>query len=219
MEAILTSNPDHARNLQTQGIAVIGVCVDENYSPWEGVRYLTDSYEVSRDYQRLVEARFSGTAFEVLRTKRCIVRETVEEDHPDFCRIYEDAEVVRFMEPLYPYEEEEAYIRDYRRNVYEFFEYGMWTVLERSSGRVIGRAGLEPRGESAHLGYVLDASCRRQGIATEVCSAILAYAKVNFPELLIEASADKENTASVRLLKSLGFCYAPEKDLYQLVQA
>ena len=37
----------------------------------------------------------------------------------------------------------QRYLEDYQKGQYAFFEYGMWTLVEKTSGAVIGRAGLE----------------------------------------------------------------------------
>ena len=42
-------------------------------------------------------------------------------------------------------DKETQYIQDYIKNVYEFYGFGMWTVVEKASGQVIGRAGVSYR--------------------------------------------------------------------------
>ena len=68
------------------------------------------------------------------------------EDVEDFYRIYADPSITRFMEGLYPdVEQEKEYVREYIEKVYTFFEFGVWTVVEKESGSVIGRAGFSYR--------------------------------------------------------------------------
>lgn len=92
---------------------------------------------------------------------------------------------------------------------YPFYGYGMWTILDKSTGMVIGRAGLEERevdGEIyTELGYMIHYLYRRKGIAFEVCQAILEYAKNALYLEKIHLFVHPDNTASKRLAEKLGF--------------
>lgn len=94
-------------------------------------------------------------------------------------------------------------------NRYPFYDYGMWTILDKSTGMVIGRAGLEERevdGEVyTELGYMIHHLYRRKGIAFEVCQAILEYAKTILYLEEIHLFVHVGNTASKRLAQKLGF--------------
>ena len=74
-----------------------------------------------------------------------------------------------FVEPLYDYETELEYQKAYIENMYGFYEYGMWLVLSRETGKLIGRAGLE----HDELGYMIAPELWNQGYATEVCRFII----------------------------------------------
>lgn len=56
-----------------------------------------------------------------------------------------------FVEPLYDYETELEYQKAYIENMYGFYEYGMWLVFLKETGRLIGRAGLE----HDEMGYMI----------------------------------------------------------------
>ena len=103
--------------------------------------------------------------------------------------------------------EEEA--KAYIRYMYGLYQCGMWVVLEKESGRIIGRAGFGiadylPEAE-LDLGYLIDTPYRRQGYGEEACRAALDYGRdwLELPE--ISAYAEAENTASCHLLEKLGF--------------
>lgn len=72
--------------------------------------------------------------------------------------------------------------------MYGYYGYGMWLVFDKASGELIGRAGLEhrefPDAVELELGYLIDPDRQGQGLATEVCQAILAFAReeLDFPE-------------------------------------
>ena len=152
--------------------------------------------------------RYLQLPWDIIETKRCLVREITEEDVDELYEIYADPGVSRYTEGLYEdREREREYIRDYIKNRYRFFEYGIWLIIDRASKKAIGRAGFEYRAgfEDPELGYVIAAPCQRKGYAFEVCSALLKYAADQLAFSGINAFTVKENTASVRLLRKLGF--------------
>jgi RimJ/RimL family protein N-acetyltransferase len=112
------------------------------------------------------------------------------------------------MENLYEdRDEEREYIRTYIDKVYGFYEFGVWTVIEKESGKIIGRAGLSCREgfEEPELGFIIGVPWQRQGYAYEVCSAILGYAKEELGFDRVQAFVEPKNTASVSLCEKLGF--------------
>ena len=92
-----------------------------------------------------------------------------------------------------------------------------WLVFDKASGELIGRAGLEhrefPDAVELELGYLIDPDRQGQGLATEVCQAILAFAReeLDFPR--VNALTDQKNVASVALLQKLGFYYLEDTDV------
>ena len=127
-----------------------------------------------------------------------------------------------------------AWLSDYAKNVYGYLGYGIWTVClkgsldvrnaapagaegpkeaagqedkkEAAGPVVIGRAGLQMREgfDQPELGFVIGKKWQGLGLAREVCSAILEYAReLGIPEVI--AFAWPENEASAGLLRRLGF--------------
>lgn len=151
--------------------------------------------------------RLAGLPWEILTTKRCIIRETVTEDVESFYQIYAEPDITRYMEDLYSDREEEiAYITEYQKSVYAFYGYGMWTVLTKD-GTVIGRAGVSWREgfDMPELGFVIGVPWQRQGYAYEVCSAILAYAWEELGFTKVQALVMEGNEKSAALCRKLGF--------------
>ncbi len=160
--------------------------------------------EIDMAYRRL-----AGLPWEILTTKRCIIRETVEADIDSFYRIYAEPDITAYMEDLYADRDEElAYIRDYREKVYGFYGYGMWTVLTKD-GDVIGRAGISWREgfDLPELGFVIGVPWQRQGYAYEVCSAIIGYAGRELGMRKLQALVMEGNGKSECLCVKLGFQY------------
>lgn len=131
------------------------------------------------------------------------------EDLEEFYTLYASPGM-EFIEPLADYETEQEKLWSYIHNRYPFYGYGMWTVEDKKTGKVIGRAGLEEREidgvEYTEIGYMLHHLYRRNGIGFEICQGILEYAKNTLYIEEIHAYTNKENTESRKLLQKLGFC-------------
>ena len=130
------------------------------------------------------------------------------EDLEKFYQLYKGPGM-EFMEPLKDYGIEQEKLWSYIRNRYPFYGYGMWTVEDKETGQVIGRAGLEEREidgeEYTELGYMIHHLYRRNGIGLEICQAILEYAKHTLYIEEIHAFAHENNVASKKLLEKLRF--------------
>lgn len=166
--------------------------------------------------------RLAGIPWDILETGRMKVRESIPEDVGEFYRIYSDPSITLFMEDLYADPEMEVeYVKAYIKQVYGFYGFGLWTVLDKKSGQIIGRAGLNVREgyELPELGFVIDVEYQGQGYAFEVCAAILDYAKNMLEFEAVQAFVDENNFVSIHLLQKLGFEHAGEamaKRRYQL---
>lgn len=166
--------------------------------------------EIELESLELAYLRLTGQPWTILTTKRCIIRETITEDVDSFYEIYQEPSVTEYMEGLYADRDAEiAYIQDYIKNVYRFYGYGMWTVLEKKGGKVIGRAGLSWREgyDIPELGFVIGVPWQRQGYACEVCQAILDYGKKELGFSHFQALVMAGNERSRALCEKLGFVY------------
>ncbi len=169
-----------------------------------------DFYFLERIYQRK-----HGIPWTVIETRRCILRETALEDLDALYEIYQGKSITRYMEGLYEdREKEEEYTRQYIRSMYGFYGYGMWVAQEKSSGKVIGRAGLDhlqSEGEIVlELGYVIAEEYQNQGYATELCQEILKFAREASGFSAVYCFIHKENEISIHLAEKLGFIWQKE---------
>ena len=202
-------------------------CVDLTRS-LSGVKNVVEGFEeVDALFLERVYEREHHLPWEIARTDRWILREFTMDDMDGLVELYDQPgvayrivngyQVPGYIEPLLPREEEEEYQRCYIENMYGFYGYGMWIVTEIRSPHIIGRAGLENReyedGVELEMGYVIDPRWQRRGIAYEVCSTIMEYAKENtdFPRL--NALTEADNVASIALLEKLGFTYLEDTDV------
>lgn len=166
----------------------------------------------SLEYRSYEEAfkRLAGLPWDILETDRLKVRESTVEDVDDFYRIYKEPSITLYMEDLYQEKEaEHAYMKAYIDQIYGFYGYGLWTVVLKKTGQVIGRAGLSIREgyDLPELGFVIDAAYQNQGYGFEVCKGILAYAKAELAFDMVQALTDARNLISKHLLEKLGFVF------------
>ena len=107
-------------------------------------------------------------------------------------------------------EELEKYLA-YIHTVYSVFGFGLWSVVLKKTGEVIGWCGLQPIGNEdtplgrIELGYLIDREHRRSGYGYEACRAILdfGFEKLELDE--VYAQIDERNRASLRMARKLGF--------------
>ena len=182
---------------------------------YSGVDMLVEGFdEVDVDFFEKVWQRHHRIPWTILETERCVVRELTLDDLDALFELYGDGEIDKYTDPLYPYEEEKEFQRAYIENMYRYFGYGLWLVFSKETGRLIGRAGLEHREYheeiELELGYIIGTQEQGQGVATEVCEAILEYAKENTGFERINALIEDKNTVSKKLAKKLGFVHAED---------
>lgn len=185
---------------------------------YSGVDMLVEGFdEIDVDFLEKVWQRYHRIPWTILETERCIVRELSLDDLDALFALYEDGEITKYTDALYPYEEEKEFQRAYIENMYRYFGYGLWLVFSKETGALIGRAGLEHREYheeiELELGYIIGIKYQGQGYATEVCKAILEYAKENTSFTRINALIDAENVVSERLAEKLGFVHMEDFEL------
>ncbi len=178
---------------------------------FEGAVYaVEDISQLSRRSYEEAYRRLARLPWDILETGRLKVRESTVEDVEAFYRIYADPSITCYMEDLFQDpDEERAYMETYIRQFYGFYGFGMWTVIYKETGQIIGRAGLSIREgyDLPELGFVIDVAFQKRGLAFEVCSEILRYAKAELLFDTVQALAEPENAASLRLLARLGFVF------------
>lgn len=202
-------------NLRKEGCYVLPFFHENNRDEsFPGSLYAVEKLE-ELDFASLdrIYRRLAGLPWDILETERLLVRETTMEDVDSFYRIYAEPSVTEYMENLPADRDEEiAYTRNYREKVYAFYGYGMWTVLEKAGGEVIGRAGISWREgyDLPELGFVIGVPWQGRGYALEVCEGILEYARETLEMKKVQALVRPGNERSVRLCGKLGFVPAGE---------
>lgn len=198
----IVSSKQQKQIADSLGIASVG-------EPQCGTRYAVESLaELDIEYLERVRRRYNHIPWDIGETDRCLIRELSLSDLPALYELYDKPGMTDFVEPLYDYETELEYQKAYIENMYGFYEYGMWLVFSRETGKLIGRAGLE----HDELGYMIAPELWNQGYATEVCRFIIDYARENTDFEELYCRIDEKNAASVRLAKKLGFTNSGHMD-------
>lgn len=167
---------------------------------------LEDIDEIDDDDLERIYRRVCGIPWDILETKRLLVRETTLDDIDTLFDLYSHPSITEYMEDLFPLREEIDYQRKYIENIYGLYEIGMWSVLLKDSGQMIGRMGIEYREDSStvELGFMLGITYQGYGYAFEACTAIIDYARTIDGVKRIIANVHKNNTPSVQLCERLG---------------
>jgi len=194
------------------GLFVIGYlnpdCPGEQLS---GCKLLLEGYqEIDRLFLENVHTRALGLPVQIAGTKRLLIREMTLEDLDAVRSLYQEEHFL-FQTSEHPLnrEEEEEKIKAYIHYMYGLYQFGMWVVIERESGKLIGRAGFGIADyldfSEVDLGYLIGKEYRRRGYAEEACRAVLDYAGRILDLPGVSAYIDQENEASLRLIEKLGF--------------
>lgn len=91
--------------------------------------------------------------------------------------------------------------------------FGVWVVIERESGGVVGDVGFHgppDDGGTVEVGYSVIPRRRGRGYATEAANALVAWARSQPSVKVIVAGCDPGNVASIRTLERVGFCRTGE---------
>jgi RimJ/RimL family protein N-acetyltransferase len=140
----------------------------------------------------------------VIETERLILRPLAPADVDELVALGEDPEVARFVGALGRAEAEER-VRAAER---EWAErgHGMFAVLDRTSGRFRGRAGLKhwPQFDETEVGWVLRRDAWGRGYATEAGRACLEWGFANLPAPYFTAMIHPDNALSIRVAGRLG---------------
>lgn len=209
-EVRITENAEEAAYFATNNIPYIVHLTErsrEEQFP-DGAYCVEDLKDADAEYQERVYRRFKGLPWDITETRRLKIREITIEDVPRLYELYQDASVTQYMESLFGgIEQEIEYTREYIKNVYGFYGFGMWVVVEKQSNQMIGRAGFEFKEgfEGFEIGFMLGVDYQHKGYAYEACRAVLEYGINALGQRDYYAFVNENNLASIRLCGKLGF--------------
>ena len=145
-----------------------------------------------------------------LETERLKIRPWQAEDRPSFKAFTQDLEVMRYVHGGTPYSEaeiDEFFARQQKQ--LDSLDMCMGAMIEKSSGRVVGVAGVQPLGQSGDLeiGWWLGRDVWGRGYATEAGRASMNHVLETLGRQRVVAVIDPGNSPSVAVVTRLGFQY------------
>lgn len=212
----ITGKPDEASFYAANNIPYIVYLHEDNrHLSFPNGSYCVENLDDLDDsYMEKIYRRFKGLPWDITQTNRLLIREITTEDIPRLYELYSDESITRYMEPLFPTMEQEiAYTSDYIQNIYRFYGFGMWIIVEKKSGLVIGRVGLEYKEDfdGLELGFMLGVDYQHKGYAYEACKAVLQYGQEVLYQSKFCAYVDEHNSPSINLCRKLGFLESEKK--------
>lgn len=148
-----------------------------------------------------------------LETTRLIIRRLEKADIPALVALWSDEEVTRHIGgPRDP--ERVKRILETELTEGQADDLGLWPVIEKSTGELMGDCGLLRKDVDGtpeiELNYVIARKAWGRGYATEVAAAVTAYAFTKLGCERLIALIDPANAASERVAIKIGLRY--EKD-------
>lgn len=143
----------------------------------------------------------------ILETSRLILREWTDTDLPDLSEMLQDPRVMYAYDHDFTAEDVQGWMARQQRR-YRELGFGLWAVILRETGEIIGQAGLtmQPFQESQVLevGYHLKYRHWHQGYAAEAAVGCRRYAFETLKAPRLHAIIKADNQASIRVAKGLG---------------
>lgn len=143
-----------------------------------------------------------------LFTKRCMIRNFRQEDGKDLYEVLSDAEVMKYIEPVFDMEK----TTDFIKNAGLCEPPLVYAVEILETERVIGHLIFHSYEKSDYeIGWVINRNYWGMGIADELTKAIVEYSKeADIESLVIEC--DENQAASKNIALKNGFVYQGKTD-------
>ena len=142
-----------------------------------------------------------------IETDRLILREMTEDDFDALYAVLADSDIMKH----YPYAFDEDRVRGWiRKNIerYKVFGFGLWAVILKETGKVIGDCGLTMQiinGQiKPEIGYHIRKDYQRRGYASEAAKAVRDWAFTNTPFNVIYSYMRYTNVPSCRTAMAYG---------------
>ena len=143
-----------------------------------------------------------------IETERLVLKLYTDRDKDDFIHLLTDPAVMRYVDkgPLSPDQADVLW----QRLMEDFYPNGIdtiWAVFAKDDGRYVGNASLRPRPERQkdwEIGYYLTPGEWGKGFATEIASRLVDFGFETAGLKEVYATVDKENLASINVLRKSG---------------
>lgn len=143
-----------------------------------------------------------------IETERLVLKLYTDRDKSDFVRLLTDPVVMRYVDKG-PLSSDQVELL-WKKLMEDFYPKGVdtiWAVFAKNDGRFIGNASLRPRPERQkdwEIGYYITPVEWGKGFATEIASRLVRFGFETAGLKEIYATVDKENLASINVLKKSG---------------
>lgn len=134
-----------------------------------------------------------------IETERLFLREMTPNDFQALYNVLADSDIMKY----YPYVFDENRVRSWiEKNIerYRIFGFGLWAVVLKQTGEVIGDCGLTMQNINGsirpEIGYHINKNHQRRGYATEAARQCRNWAFSNTPFNVLYSYMKKENAAS-----------------------
>ncbi|RMF17756.1 MAG: N-acetyltransferase [Gammaproteobacteria bacterium] len=149
----------------------------------------------------------TDTAPPLLTTERLILRTFSPDDFEVYAALMADPRLMEYVGDGKPQTRGQAWANlALLMGHWHMRGYGLWAVVLRDSGRLIGRCGLwHPEGwPGVEIGWMLAREYWGQGYATEAASAVLAYAQQQRLAESLVSLIHPSNARSIAVAQRLG---------------
>ncbi len=140
---------------------------------------------------------------DVVETERLVLREITRVDLPILFRIFGDAESMRFYPRAKSLGETEAWFEKLAFRSYEAHGFGLWGIVEKATGELIGDCGVTlqptPQGLEPEIGYHLRREWLGRGYAVEAAAACRDFGLGGLGFERIVSIVSPENIPSLRV--------------------
>lgn len=209
--------PDDA--IFTLGIPILGICYGLHLVAhhFGGKVIKADAQEFGKAILEILEpqSRSVSDTRTILATPRTILREYTQKDFEALCAILGDSQTMYAWGQGFEAQETQEWL-DEQIKSYQQNGFGIWAIVDKKSGEVIGNTGLnyktiyagkiaqEQPQKVIEIGYLLRHDFWGKGYATECVNACLEYA-FSVPGLKkVYCFVKEDNLASIKVAQRLG---------------
>lgn len=208
---VVISDEENASEIW-KNMPVIGV---EHKCNIYNVQYVVENVrDIDRKFLEKTFCRKKNLPVTICETEHLLIREMSTEDLSALIELYENTDC-SYIPRLRKEEMTEAFVTNYIENMYEFYDLGLWLVLDKATGKLIGRGGIEirnvldPNNKSTceqryELAYMIRNDYCGRGFGTELLEAVVKEAQIREIDNPIVYINDK-NIPSIKVAERAGF--------------
>lgn len=147
---------------------------------------------------------------EVFETERLLLRPFEVDDLDALARLYGSEDVMKYVAPTRNIDQTQQRMKKHLRDLEEY-GFGLFAAVNKSSGELIGRCGLDPEiinGElQGELAWMFFPDYWGKGLATEFGAKMLDVGFSTLGLRRIFANAKTLNDVSIAVMKKIGMLY------------